>query len=113
MPTKATESKPGWKTVAKVRGDKLLSPNEPTTPQSIISDDAGQTVSIVYGGDRQKTLTIRLTGAKPAFEFDGLWSGRDIAIIQRHLRKAYFQHTRQLRRENLATNPVNKENEDV
>jgi hypothetical protein len=95
MATKGIKPKEGWTTVV---------PHPKDTPQAneTITAKGAQTVSIRYGGDRKKTLIVDLWKDRPEFTFEGVWSGKDISIIKRHISKAYHVHTRELRRESIA-----------
>ena len=97
------EKKEGWTAVATVVVETVLSPNTPITQSESMFDGADQRVSMRLGRDRKRILSISLVGEKPEFTFEGMWSGKDVLVVQRHLRKAYFQYTRQMRREKLAT----------
>ena len=44
-----------------------------------------------------KTLMISFEDGHPIFEFQGLWSGRDIETIKRLLSRQYHQYTREIR----------------
>lgn len=92
--TKLPKSKDGWKTIP-------LKEDEPESTQVLAK--GATSVKINYGGDKVKTLKVTLTNALPEFEFDGMWSGKDINIIIRHIRRAYLMRSRELRREGLAT----------
>jgi len=53
-----------------------------------------------------KTLVVELADGtrKPHFTFEGDWTGKDLGIVFRHLRKAYLMHNRDIRRAQTANN---------
>ena len=86
-------------------------PLEHTSPV-LTSSDQGQQVTIDRNAGK-RTLEVTLTHNVPDFRFNGVWSGRDMLIVKRHLNKAYFQYTRAMRREGLATLTPQEETTNV
>ena len=73
-----------------------------------ITSSGATSVRISYEDKPIKTLRIDFDGIRPKFSFSGLWSGKDMHVVLNNLRRAYHTHTRQLRRELMATNKKEK-----
>ena len=47
-----------------------------------------------------KTLTVQIDEfGMPQFKFDGYWMGKDVALVIRLLRRAYWNHNLRIRRQ--------------
>ena len=55
------------------------------------------TIGDVVKSDPGKLLTIAFEGNTPIFEFEGIWTGRDVDNIKRLLSRQYQQYTREIR----------------
>ena len=80
-----------------------------TDKVKVISASGASTVRVERNQDVPKVLTISMSGKLPDFLFQGNWTGSDMGTILRHLRRAYYIRTRQMRRDQSAINQVTKE----
>jgi len=71
-----------------------------TRPTAVPSEDKGT---------KRLSICIGVKGEKMAYEFSGHWTGKDVELIQRTIRRAYLSYTRDIRRANTPITPILQE----